>query len=327
MSAFDDSTSLGEEDISSTFEEQLYAQRLLPPDLESNPDLRWRDICKTETFLPAKYLISPGEGRTRGKVRFVAISDTHGLHDKPVSSVKASLLPEGDVLLHAGDFTNVGSAKDLANFAAFTRACEEHFSEVIVIAGNHDISLDPAFYKRNKERFHHCKQQQQEQEQQQEQQQQQQPEHFINSLGPNTVYLEDSSHITKLGNFKCFGSPWQPEFGGWAFNLNRGDSCRAKWDLIPHDTDILLTHGPPLGRGDLYLPHNNRAGCVDLLNVVKTIKPKVHVFGHIHEGAGCSSDGVTDYINASTCTFSYRPTNAPVVFDLVPSMNEDEDKE
>ena len=180
MSGFDDSTSLGEEEVSVTFEDQLYAQRLLPPDLESNPDLRWRDICKTETFLPAKHVVSPAEdrtrgreGRTRGEVRFVAISDTHGLHDKPVSSVKASLLPEGDVLLHAGDFTNVGSAKDLANFAAFTRACEEHFSEVIVIAGNHDISLDPPFYKRNKDRFHHCKQQEQEQEQQQEQQQQQ----------------------------------------------------------------------------------------------------------------------------------------------------------
>lgn len=54
----------------------------------------------------------------------------------------------------------VGSRKNLENFINFTRACEEHFSEVIFIAGNHDISLDPGFYERHKDRFHFTPKQQ-----------------------------------------------------------------------------------------------------------------------------------------------------------------------
>lgn len=76
----------------------------------------------------------------------------------------------------------------------------------------------------------------------------------------------------------------QPEFCDWAFNLPRGDSCQAKWDLIPDKVDILLTHGPPLGHGDL-LQGGGRSGCVNLLYTIQQrVKPKYHVFGHIHEG-------------------------------------------
>ena len=86
----------------------------------------------------------------------------------------------------------------------------------------------------------------------------------------------------------CFifqGTPWQPEFGGWAFNLKRGEECVKKWNLIPEDTDVLITHGPPLGFGDL-CSTGIRAGCVDLLQSVQNrVKPKYHVYGHIHEGS------------------------------------------
>ena len=80
---------------------------------------------------------------------------------------------------------------------------------------------------------------------------------------------------------ECFR---QPEFCGWAFNLERGLPCQEKWDLIPEEgVDILITHGPPLGHGDLCC-HGNRAGCLQLLHTVQRIQPKYHVFGHIHEG-------------------------------------------
>lgn len=76
----------------------------------------------------------------------------------------------------------------------------------------------------------------------------------------------------------------QPEYCNWAFNLPRGTSCLEKWDAIPEDTDILITHTPPVGHGDLCCT-GVRAGCVDLLSTVQTrVKPKYHVFGHIHEG-------------------------------------------
>lgn len=76
----------------------------------------------------------------------------------------------------------------------------------------------------------------------------------------------------------------QPEFGNWGFNLKRGKECLQKWDLIPENTDILITHTPPLGYGDLACS-GVRAGCVELLmSVQQRVKPKYHVFGHIHEG-------------------------------------------
>jgi len=103
-----------------------------------------------------------------------------------------------------------------------------------------------------------------------------------------------------------------------AFNLPRGPPCREKWQLIPEDTDILLTHGPPLGHGDL-CSSGMRAGCIDLLHEVQTrVRPAVHAFGHVHEGAGVTTDGATLYVNASTCNLSYRPINPAMVLDILP---------
>ena len=88
-----------------------------------------------------------------------------------------------------------------------------------------------------------------------------------------------------IQSFNFEGTPWQPEFGGWAFNLKRGEECVRKWNLIPEDTDVLITHSPPLGFGDL-CSTGIRAGCVDLLHSVQNrVKPKYHVYGHIHEGS------------------------------------------
>jgi len=123
----------------------------------------------------------------------------------------------------------------------------------------------------------------------------------------------------------------------WAFNVERGESCREKWKIIPNNCDILITHGPPLGRGDK-CSNGDFAGCEDLLcEVQQRIRPRVHVFGHIHEGYGYTSDGSTLYINASTCTLNYIPTQPPIVFDLprnkslspiirVPVLDWDEEK-
>ena len=98
----------------------------------------------------------------------------------------------------------------------------------------------------------------------------------------NCTYLEDSS--VEINGLKIYGTPYQPEFGRWAFNLERGQECLDKWDQIPSDTDILITHGPPLGFGDQN-KRNVRCGCVELLHSVQQrIKPKYHIYGHIHEG-------------------------------------------
>ena len=87
--------------------------------------------------------------------------------------------------------------------------------------------------------------------------------------------------------------------------------------MIPTDTEILITHGPPLAFGDLSKVGGNSVGCEDLYNTVtERIKPLYHVFGHIHEGYGLYTDGITKYINAASIDFDDNPVNKPIVFDL-----------
>lgn len=116
--------------------------------------------------------------------------------------------------------------------------------------------------------------------------------------------------------------PWQPEFCNWAFNLPRDSSqLGARWDAIPYDLDVLVTHGPPAGIGDR-TNEGDDAGCEMLLDAIVSAKPRLHVFGHIHEGYGVYTFGEgnlcrsTTFVNASVCTRKYEPTNSPIVVDL-----------
>ena len=114
-----------------------------------------------------------------------------------------------------------------------------------------------------------------------------------------------------------YGSPWQPEFCNWAFNLpHNGKELESHWQAIPNDVDVLITHGPPFGvldRNSSGMP----CGCELLAKEIEErIKPQLHIFGHLHEGYGIACRGKTLYINASTCTLNYRPTNPPIVIHV-----------
>jgi len=227
--------------------------------------------------------------------RFVAISDTHS------KQYKMTELPMGDVLLHAGDFTMTGFIKEIKDFAKYIKM--QPHKHKIVIAGNHDIILDKNFYTtENINRFHrfHDKQD---------------PNEAIKEIESCCIYLLDSKVVVE--GWTIWGSPWQPFYCDWAFNLDRGPSIKEKWDLIPSDgIDILLTHGPPQLHGG-YTIKGEDTGCKDLYDAIKRVKPLVHVFGHVHEGYGVTMDDTCTYINASICTFNYTPTNKPIVFDLL----------
>jgi Icc-related predicted phosphoesterase len=141
-------------------------------------------------------------------------------------------------------------------------------------------------------------------------------------------YLCDSG--TEFGGLKIYGSPWTPEFFQWAFMKKRGPELKAVWDKIPDDVDILITHGPPYGildkvdlssRGDEF----KHAGCEDLLRRLEDIKPKLHVFGHIHSDGGKQliykrpghgSENNTLCVNASIMDEDYNPVNRPVDIEL-----------
>ena len=133
------------------------------------------------------------------------------------------------------------------------------------------------------------------------------------SLITNAVYLQDSA--VQIENLTIYGSPWQPWFFDWAFNLKRGPDLAEKWSQIPSNTDILLTHGPPYKIGDK-TSRGEHVGCRELLKTVQKLNLKYHCFGHIHEDPGKWEVNGTVFINASTCNLNYRPTNPVWKFSL-----------
>lgn len=207
----------------------------------------------------------------------VLISDTHCQLEKVD-------VPEGDVLIHSGDLTYRGSVKETAEEIDKLALNFNKFKHIITIDGNHDWLGE----KNQSVMAHLC-----------------------NNRG--VTYLNHSSVTIDGVNF--FGSPYQPEFCDWAFNLPRGEKLREKWALIPDNTNVLITHGPPAGILD-QCPDGFRAGCEDLYKRVMQLKDlKLHTFGHIHLGYGKLVLGDITFVNASTCTESYKPTNKPIVID------------
>ncbi|XP_070110576.1 metallophosphoesterase domain-containing protein 1 isoform X2 [Equus caballus] len=238
-----------------------------------------------------------------GYTRFVCVSDTHSRTD-PIQ------MPYGDVLIHAGDFTELGLPSEVKKFNEWLGSLPYEYK--IVIAGNHELTFDQEFMADLiKQDFYYFPSVSK-----------LKPENYENvqSLLTNCIYLQDSE-VTVRG-FRVYGSPWQPWFYGWGFNLPRGQALLEKWNLIPEGVDILITHGPPLGFLDWVPKKMQRVGCVELLNTVqRRVQPRLHVFGHIHEGYGVMADGTTTYVNASVCTVNYQPVNAPIVIDLPTPRN------
>ena len=208
-------------------------------------------------------------------MRVVCISDTHLMHMRyPIS------IPDGDVLIHAGDATFRGTREEVIEFAKWFGALPHKHK--IFVAGNHDFGF------------------------------QDHPEEAVALLPEGCHYLEQSG--VEIDGVKFWGSPWQPEFMNWAFNAPPG-KLREKWREMPHGTHVVVTHSPPHGIGDL-VPRGEHVGCSWLAARLKAIGPAIHVCGHIHCGYGVRTIDGTTYINASVCDEAYVPNNAPVTFTV-----------
>lgn len=192
-------------------------------------------------------------------------------------------VPAGDMLIHCGDATVNGTEEEIGDFADWFR--QQPHEHKIFVAGNHDW-----LFERN-------------------------PATACSLLGREVIYLQDS--MTEVLGLKIYGSPWQPRFFDWAFNLSRGEEMAARWELIPPDIDILITHGPPNGILDSVPrgPLAENAGCEELAARLRNMRKgrlRLHVFGHIHEGYGIKAiDGIT-FVNASVCDAAYNPKNRPI---------------
>jgi Icc-related predicted phosphoesterase len=191
-------------------------------------------------------------------------------------------LPQGDVLLHAGDISYRGRKDEIKDFLNWFNNL--NFKYKIFIAGNHDFF----FEKASKRELEHI-------------------------IPPGIIYLQDSE--VAIDGIKIWGSPVTPWFFNWAFNKPRGEPLRKHWALIPGNVDILLTHGPIYGVLDTVI-NDQHVGCKDLLKKVQEIKPRFHVFGHIHEGYGTVKIGATRFFNACVLNENYELVNKPQVFEI-----------
>lgn len=212
-------------------------------------------------------------------MKIIAISDTH----EREQFVK---LPEGDVLVHAGDSTFRGEVKAVAKFAHWMS--QQDFKHKVVIAGNHELTFADPIMKPI----------------------------VLNLLKEaGCIYLEDSS--VEIDGHLFYGSPWQPRFYDWAFNVDRGPKIAQKWAAIPGDTEVLITHGPPYGVLDGTI-NDGSQGCEMLAERIAELKKlKIHIFGHLHHDGGKSVEeyGIK-YANASICTDKYIPSNPPIILEL-----------
>lgn len=211
-------------------------------------------------------------------VSVVCISDTH--NTQPA-------LPDGDILIHAGDLTQSGTFAELEAAIAWLR--RQHHPVKIVVAGNHDLLLDPGRDANTNSAASSSSR-----------------DGGGDGVGGamamaasvlrrsldwgDIIYLEDEETAvtvtrgTNRRRLRVYGSPRSPRHGSWAFQYPREKDVWAGDRQVPPGVDVLVTHAPPRAHLD-----GQGLGCVHLLRALWRVRPRLHVFGHVHEGAGAES--------------------------------------
>jgi Icc-related predicted phosphoesterase len=185
-------------------------------------------------------------------------------------------LPPGDVLIHAGDWTHRGRVHECLSFLKWF-AAQPH-PDKILICGNHEMGEWPAKLAREVGYIH---------------------------------YLENNS--VTIHGVKFYGSPHTPEFGRWGYMTYSPQERASLWSQIPLDTDVLITHGPP---GRILDACPDPAGDEQLRIRLLDVHPKVHIFGHIHEGRGSVEAGNTRFYNVSSLCGQYRTVYPATVIEV-----------
>ena len=199
-------------------------------------------------------------------MRIIALADTHLFRQ---AALPALSVPDGDLLIHAGDLLAHGGLDELARATAWLAALPHR--KKIVVAGNHEVCVEKK------------------------------PTEALAMLAETGAhYLQDEA--LAIDGVRFYGSPWTPKFRIWAFGKDRGPASAEMWAKIPSGLDVLVTHGPPYGFGDR-VPIKGvkrHVGDVDLLERVRIVRPRVHLFGHIHQDPGRWSAAGTRFYNVTT---------------------------
>ena len=306
------------------------------------------------------------------KTRFLLLSDTHNALPSPSNPTPDPTkdiayrwpLPKADVLIHAGDLTATGTVEEHRSAIELLEGVDAELK--IVIPGNHDMTLhrdyctgklgEPIFWcpRYDEKKLDGIE------------------EMYRGGKARESgiVYMVEEYRVFRLRSGVVFGvyaNCWQPEFCNWGFNYERSQDRFNVKDAgkkgeegneggfvapcpVPDEVDVIVTHGPPMGLLDKTKGGEN-VGCEHLRRAVEKVKPRMHVFGHIHEAWGAvkmdweskKEEGVkipeekevvesmgihvdatqmrsgkeTLFVNASIMDLDYEPEQPPWVVDLM----------
>lgn len=230
------------------------------------------------------------------KVTF--LSDTHTRQNSMPQ------LPVGDILIFSGDAMSSGyKPLELTDFVEWIK--DQPYRYKVCVAGNHDRYCEKSPINQIQDIFN---------------------KYYDNGVR----YLHNE--MVELNGLKIYGTPYQPYFCGWAFNVPDKKDLYKIYKKIPKNIDILVTHCPPydiLDKSHYPRPFYGKTGeeplgSEELLKVLDELgefKPRFHSFGHIHgDGGNIVQKGKTTYINASVCDEEYNPVNKIITLDIEPSL-------
>jgi len=172
-------------------------------------------------------------------------------------------VPRADLLLCSGDFTMFSrSLRAIVDFNEWLGELPHRYR--VIVPGNHETFLQTNASNR--------------------------------SLLSNAVVLINEG--VEIEGLRIWGTPVTAGFGP-AFGIRSAEQRRRLYAKIPNGTDILITHGPPYGILDCSLGSSVHQGDPVLFEAVKRVRPKLHLFGHIHGAHGIYETENTTFLNAA----------------------------
>jgi Icc-related predicted phosphoesterase len=211
--------------------------------------------------------------KSNASLRLVLLSDTHQLH-------REVEVPDGDILIHAGDFTMFSKSMNaIVDFNRWLGELPHRFK--VFVPGNHEFFLEADPSRRS-------------------------------LLDNATALINEGIEIQGL---RIWGSPVTPLYGG-AFGLSSAEDRRRLYAQIPENTDVLISHGPPYGVLDSEVNSGLHSGCRELFDAVMRVRPKLHVFGHVHSAHGIFQTDQTTFINAALLGVDGDLENSPIALRM-----------
>lgn len=247
-------------------------------------------------------------------IKLVCVSDSHNRHEEIKLPEFSEEELDNIIFVHAGDFTQLGLKKEVNSFELWLRGLQ--FKNKIVIAGNHDLSCESmAMVAKAKSHLPYYRWDEVDQ--------------WRSTQVPYRVHNAEylNQELITINGVNFYGEPRTPEFYNWAFNVKR-KNMDLVWDLVPEETHVLITHGPPLGYGDRTYEVTpggtiiKHVGCQYQLEMLKKHPNiKVVVCGHIHSGNGSynlvkDNGDIVKVINASVVNESYKIAYQPIIYNL-----------